>query len=521
MAETAPASAGAPAARRSWWTLVAVCGASFMLLVDVTIVQVALPSVQRELSGSFSDLEWVISAYALTLAALILSSGSLADRFGRQRIFAAGIVIFTVFSLVCGLSTTSTMLIAARAAQGVGGAAMFATSLALIGQEYRGEDRFKALAFWSATIGGAVSAGPLLGGVLTGWLGWRWIFFINLPIGVVTLLLALTRIPNVHDPEAKRLDVSGLVTFSLALFFLIFALIRGDEEGWASAQVLGSFAGAAILLGVFAYAEHHQARPMFDLSLFRKPAFSGVNIATFAIGAGMFAMFLYITLYLQTVLGYSPLQGGLRVLPITSFAFIVPLVSRRFTERMAPGVVLGSAMLLVAAGLSLMHGLTTTSDWTSLLPGMIVGGIGIGLANPAIARIALGVVPPQRSGMASGINNTFRIAGLATGVALLGAIFQQVIAASLTTSLGRPAGALAQVVASTGTQSPAVANNPAVTAIARRAFLLGLNDIFIVGAFIALAGAVAAFSLIRGRDVVRAAQRGPGTAEPAAVAMGG
>ena len=499
----------------------AVCGATFMLLVDVTIVQVALPSVQRDLSGSFSDVEWVISAYALTLAALILCSGSLADRFGRQRIFVAGLVIFTLFSLVCGLSTTTAMLIFARAAQGVGGAAMFATSLALIGQEYRGAQRFSALAIWGATVGGAVSAGPLLGGVLTGSLGWRWIFFINLPIGVATLVLSLVTTPNVRDPDAKHVDVAGLLTFSAALFLLIFALIRGGAEGWASLVILGSFGCAAMLLGAFVVIELHKTRPMFDLSLFRKPAFTGVNLATFAIAAGLFAMFLYITLYLQTVLGYSPLQGGLRTLPITSFAFIVPLLTRRLTERMAPRVVMGSAMLLAAAGLALMHGVSTTSDWTSLLPGMIVAGIGIGLANPAIARIALGVVPPQRSGMASGISNTFRIAGLATGVALLGAIFQQVIAGSLDTTLGHPTRGLAQLVASTGTQSTTVAANPALATAARQAFLVGLNDVFIVGAVIALAGAAAAFGLIRGRDVLRAPQREPGTVESAAVAMGG
>lgn len=498
-----------------------MCGATFMLLVDITIVQVALPSVQRELSGSFTDLEWVISAYALALSALILTSGSLADRFGRQRVFIGGIAVFTALSLVCGLATSSTMLIAARAAQGVGGAAMFATSLALIGQEYRGRQRATALAVWGATVGGAVSMGPLLGGVLTGSLGWRWIFFINLPIGVATLLLSMRRTPNLNDPEAKHVDIAGVVSFSLALFLLVFALIRGASEGWTSAQIVASFAASLILFCTFIVAEARQPRPMFDLTLFRKPAFTGVSVATFAIAASMFAMLVYVTLYLQNVLGFSPLQGGLRLLPITAFAFIVPLLSRRLTERVAPGAVLGTALLLVAAGLFLMHGRSAASAWTGLLGGMIVGGIGIGLANPAIARVALGVVPPQRSGMASGISNTFRVAGLATGVALLGAIFQQAITGTLSSSAPRAPGSLASVVASAGVRAPAIASHPALISAARSAFLMGFNDIVLVAAFVALGGSISAFALIRGSDVARPAQPKPDSLESAAVAAGG
>lgn len=486
-----------------------------MLLVDITIVQVALPTVQRELSGSFSDLEWVISAYGLALSALILTSGSLADRFGRQRLFVAGIAVFTVLSLVCGLATSSAMLIAGRAAQGVGGAAMFATSLALIGQEYRGHQRATALAVWGATVGGAVSMGPLIGGVLTGSLGWRWIFFINIPIGIATLLLSVRRIPNRNDPEARHVDVAGLVSFSLALFLLVFALIRGAVDGWSSAPIVGSFAGSLALFCAFIVAEVRQPRPMFDLTLFRKPAFTGVSVATFAIAASMFAMVVYITLYLQNVLGFSPLQGGIRLLPITAFAFIIPLLSRRLTEGIAPGAVLGTALLLVAVGLFQMHGQSAASSWTSLLPGMIVAGIGIGLANPAIARVALGVVPPQRSGMASGISNTFRVAGLATGVALLGAIFQQSITAALTSSAVRTPASLASVVASAGIRAPAIVSHPAVVSTARHAFLVGFNDIVVVSALVALGGSISAFVLIRGRDVARPALTKAGAAEAA------
>ena len=228
----AASSAAERDASRKWWALVAICGGTFMLLVDVTIVQVALPRIQRELHASFTDLQWVIDAYALTLSALILTSGTLADRVGRKRVFVGGLAIFTLASLLCGLSDSMTVLILARALQGVGGAAMFATSLALVAQEFRGPERAGAIAAWGATVGGAVAVGPLIGGILTDGLGWQWIFFVNIPIGLATIVISATRMVNVRDPDAERLDWAGLVTFSGALFLLIFGLLRGTDEGW-------------------------------------------------------------------------------------------------------------------------------------------------------------------------------------------------------------------------------------------------------------------------------------------------
>jgi EmrB/QacA subfamily drug resistance transporter len=412
---------------RHWWTLIAVCLATFMLLVDVTIVQVALPTIQRKLHTSFSDLQWLISAYALSLSALILTSGAVADRLGRKHVFLFGLGVFSAASLVCGLSTSAGMLIAARAVQGVGGAAMFATGLALLGQDFQGpyaSKRSTAIAIWGATVGGAVAVGPLVGGALTDGLGWQWIFFVNVPIGAVTLALAMTRMVNKADPGANRLDLWGLVTFSGSLFLLVFALVIGNDDGWSSAKVLGMLVGAAVLMGAFIAAELVQERPMFDLSLFRKPSFTGVSFATLMVGAGMFAMFPYITLYLQNDLGYSPLQGGLRMLPATLLTFVIPVASRKPAERIPPGIALGGGLAITAVGIAVMARLTVGSTWTVLLAGNdLLIGIGVGLANPAIARIALGVVPPQRTGMASGISNTFRIGGLSIGVAALGADF--------------------------------------------------------------------------------------------------
>ena len=234
-----------------WWTLIAVCGASFMLLVDITIVQVALPTIQRHLGGSFTDLQWVIDAYALTLAAFILAFGSLADRFGRKTVFVAGLVVFTLASLLCGTANSAALLIAARALQGFGGAAMFATGLALIGQEFEGVERGKTIAAWGATIGVAVAVGPLVGGGLTATLGWRWIFFVNAPVGLITIVVAASRIVNVGDPGAKRLDWAGLITFSGSLFALMLGLLRGNADGWHSTPIVSLLLASVLLMVTF------------------------------------------------------------------------------------------------------------------------------------------------------------------------------------------------------------------------------------------------------------------------------
>src|SRR5205823_15736 len=293
-------------------------------------------------------------------------------RFGRKRAFGAGVAIFTVSSLLCGLSGSATQLDLARALQGVGGAAMFTTSLALIAQDFSGRERGTAIAVWGATVGAAVAVGPLVGGALTEALGWQWIFFVNLPIGGAVLAIVALRMVNVSDPDAVGVDFAGLVTFSGSLFLLVFALLRGNDRGWSSGLIVASLMGAAALMIVFVIAELRQRRPMFDLSLFRRPAFSGVSIATFAIGAGMFAMFPYLTLYLQNLLGYSPLQGGLRLLPATLLVFFVPLATRRLVGNLPAGVVLGTGLALVSLGLVLMHGLSSSSGWTALLPGLLI-----------------------------------------------------------------------------------------------------------------------------------------------------
>jgi EmrB/QacA subfamily drug resistance transporter len=490
---------------RKWWTLLAVCVATFMLLVDVTIVNVALPSIQRDLNASLTSLQWVVDAYAVSLSALLLTAGTLADRLGRKRIFVAGVAIFTASSLVCGLANSSTVLNVARAVQGIGGAAMFATGLALIAQEFEGRERGTAIAAWGATVGLAVAVGPLAGGALTEWLSWSWIFFVNVPIGLFALVLANMRMRESQHPDPGSLDPAGLVTFSGGLFLLVFGLLRGNSEGWGSGLIVGCFVGAALLLVAFVFIERSQRKPMFDLSLFWKPTFSGVSIATLAIGAGMFAMFLYISIYLQDILRYSPLAAGLRFLPLSALVFAVPLLTRRLAQRFPARLMLGFGLLLVSLGLLLMHGVQDDSTWTTLLPGFLVSGVGIGLANPAIGSTAIAVVDPMRAGMASGINNTCRLGGVAVGIAALGAVFQDKVTSTLTATLPGASSDLGRAVASSGLRAVAgqgggAAERLRAVAAARHAFVAGLNEILLVGAGIVLVGACAAFLLIRARD---------------------
>jgi EmrB/QacA subfamily drug resistance transporter len=488
-----------------------------MLLVDVTIVQVALPTIQRHLGASFTDLQWVIDAYALSLAALILTWGSISDLLGRKRVFIAGLVVFTASSLLCGLAQSINMLIWSRALQGVGGAAMFATGLALIAQDFQGPARGKAIAAWAATVGGAVAIGPLVGGVLTSGVGWRWIFIVNVPIGVVAIWLSSTKMRNQKDPGATRLDGLGLATFSAGMFLLELGLIKGNSLGWSSGPIVAMFLGSAASFLAFVVVELRQTRPMFDLSLFRKPGFSGVSFGTFAVGGGMFALIPFLTLYLQNDLGYSPLGGGLRLLPMTLLTFVVPFVFRSPVQKLPPGVVLGGGIAITAGGILALLAVGPSSGWTALIPGMALSGIGVGIANPAIARVGLGVVPPERSGMASGISNTFRIGGLATGVAALGAVFQQRITTSMSRSVGANAAALGRVISSAGVKA-AAHGQPKIAAAARVAFVSGFRAIIIIGAIVVAFGAIVAAWLVRSKDfhIATTSVRAPEPAPPVA-----
>jgi EmrB/QacA subfamily drug resistance transporter len=501
-----------------WWTLVAVCLGTFMLLLDVTIVNVALPDIQQALNSSFSDLQWIVDAYALTLAAFLLTAGSLADMYGRRLLYLIGLVVFTLASALCGFAASTLMLQLSRALQGAGGAIMFAVSLALLADAFRGKDRGVAFGVWGAVTGLAVAIGPLLGGLLTTGLSWRWIFFVNAPIGIAAVIISVLKVAESRAPHASRPDWAGFSLFTVALSSLVYGLIESNQRSFTDALVLGCFAAAAVLLAVFVVVELRSAAPMFDLTLFRLPTFAGGSVAAFGLSASIFSMLLYLVLYVQDILGYSPLGTGVRLMVISGGILLTSTVAGRLTSRVPVRLLIGPGLLIVGAGLLLMRGLDAGSAWTHLIPGMIVGGIGVGLVNPPLASTAVGVVAPQRAGMASGINSTFRQVGIATGIALLGTLFSnqvnsEVLAkVSAVPGLARSGPRIATAVQS-GEIGPVIAKLPAparqaVGAITRTAFTTGLNQILLVAAIIALVSGVVSLAAIRGKDFAHQGEPG-------------
>jgi EmrB/QacA subfamily drug resistance transporter len=504
---------------RKWWTLVVVCVGVFMLLLDITIVNVALPDIATTFRASLSGLQWVIDAYALALASLLLTAGILADRNGRRLLFAIGVAIFTLGSLLCGTATGIVFLSIARAGQGIGGAIMFATSLALLSETFKGKERGVAFGVFGAMTGIAIAAGPVIGGALVTGLGWRWIFFVNVPVGVFVFVLALLRVNESRDPDPKRLDLVGFITFSAGLCSLVFALIRTTASGWGSPVVIGPLVAAAVLLGAFVANEMLRRDPMFDFSLLRVPTFDGGLIAAFGISASIFSVLTYLIFYVQDILGYSALQTGVRFLPLTLAIFFSAGVAGRLTSLLPTRVLISPGFVLIGVGLLLMRGLAPSDGWRHLLAGMIVSGVGAGLVNVPLIATAVGVVVPRHAGMASGINSTFRQIGIATGIAVLGTIFISRIHSTIIGDLaGTPlAGRSHDIAAAAGNgqlgqslgQIPPALRQAVGQAI-RGGFISGLNLILLISALLTFLAAVLSFFLIREKDFVA----GQGSAAP-------
>ncbi|WP_037677775.1 MFS transporter [Streptomyces griseus] len=498
--------------KRQWWTLLVVSAATFMLLLDVTIVAVALPDIQHSLDASFSGLQWTTDAYALSLAALLLTSGSLADLYGRRLLFAIGLAIFTAGSLLCGIAQDQTMLVGSRAVQGIGGAILFATSLALLASTFQGKQRGVAFGIWGSVAGVATALGPVLGGVITSGISWRGIFLVNLPIGIAALVITLRMVDESRPPRASRIDWLGIVPLTAGLFSLVYALIRASDTEWGETGVLVSFGLAAVFLAAFAVIESRVSEPMFDLSLLRTPTFLGGSIAAFAMNASLFAMFIYLVLYLQNGLGFSAMGTGARLLVSSGFTLVAAMAAGRMLNRVPTRWLIGPGLVVVGIGLLLMTGVTAGSEWTHLIPGLIVTGIGAGMVNPPLASTAIGVAPVYRAGMASGVNQTFRQVGIAVGIALYGSIFTASLHDALRERLaGVPGmqGRTDQIADAIrmGVPGKASASAPPefrgqVEHAVHASFATSMNDLLVTSGILALVGGVLAFFLIRAKDFV-------------------
>ncbi|WP_440714179.1 MFS transporter [Gordonia sp. FQ] len=506
---------------KKWWTLIAVSTATFMLLLDVTIVSVALPDIQRELGASFSQLQWVADIYALALASLLLTSGALSDRLGRRRVFLAGLTLFTAASLLCGVAQDPVMLIVSRGIQGIGGAMLFATSLALLASTFHGRERGMAFGVWGAVTGIATALGPILGGLITTGISWRGIFVVNVPIGVIAIVLTLMKVDESRAPHARRIDWLGMITFTLGLAALVYGLTEAGEKSWGDGLVIGAFVVAAVLLVAFVAVELMIDEPMFDLSLLRVPTFLGGSVAAFAMNGSLFAMLIYLVIYLQDSLGYSAMETGLRLLVMSGTTMVVATAAGRASSHVPVRWLIGPGLLLVGVSLILMAGLSADSSWTHLIPGLIVAGIGSGLVNPPLASTAVGVVPIHQSGMASGANNTFRQVGIAVGIAVYGSIFSSRMSSSMSDALaGSPLAGRANEL-SGAVRSGRMGDVMAALAPADRGLLAhathtamadSMNLLLVVSAVVALVGGVLAAALIRSRDFVESARPAPAEA---------
>jgi EmrB/QacA subfamily drug resistance transporter len=456
------------AENRKWWTLVALAFALFMIMLDNTVVNVALPSIQRDLGLGLSGLEWTVNAYALTLAVLMLSGGKLADFYGRRRVFLLGLAVFTASSLACGLASTGEQLIGARVVQGAGAALMLPATLSIISATFPPRQRGMAIGIWAGVSAMALAIGPLVGGLVTEQISWHWIFFINVPVGVLGLLVGRVVIAESRDTsENQRLDLPGLAASGVALFALTFALIEANAYGWTDPVILGLLVLAAAAFAVFVWLERTQDAPMLDLSLFRSSTFAGTNVVALLVGLAMFGVFFFMSLYMQNVLGYSAVRAGAAFLPMTILIILVAPAAGKASDRIGSRWLITAGMTLLSVSLLSFSRLGLDSSFWEIAPGLVVGGFGIALVMSPMTAAALGSVSVEKSGVGSGVLNTSRQVGGALGIAVMGAI---VASHARLDAAGRPdAGA----------------------------FLDGFQAALVLGSALALLGAIVAAATVR------------------------
>jgi len=451
---------------KKWWTLAAVAFGLFMIMLDNTVVNVALPSIQRELDMQLSELEWVVSGYALTFAALMLIGGKLADAYGRRLVFVVGIAIFTLASLACGLASSGEALIAARVAQGVGAAMMNPATLSIIAVTFPPRQRGTAIGIWAGTSALALALGPLIGGLLTEHASWNWIFFVNVPIGVLGIAASFLLIDESRDESHERLDLPGLATSGLGLFALTYGLIEGNNFGWGSVRIVGAFVVAAVSLTVFVLLERRQRAPMLDLTLFRNRTYVGANLAMLLVALAMFGVFFFVSLYMQNVLGYSAVEAGAAFLPMTLLIIVIAPLAGRASDRWGSRWLITGGMVLLAVQLAYFSQLSADSTFWVLLPALVLGGFGMSMTMTPSSAAAMRAVPVEKAGIGSAVLNACRQVGGSTGIALMGAI-----------------------MASRLTSPPTTAS-----------FMDGFELALVVASVIALAGAITAAALIRPHD---------------------
>jgi EmrB/QacA subfamily drug resistance transporter len=467
---------------RKWFTLAAVSFGLFMIMLDNTVVNVALPAIQRDLGADLSALQWVVTGYALTFAALMLIGGKVADAYGRRLIFVVGIAVFTTASLWCGLADSSEELIAARVLQGVGAALMNPATLSIIAATFPPHQRGAAIGIWAGVSALALAIGPLVGGLITQHIDWSWIFFINVPVGILAIAASFLFIDETRDETHERLDLPGLATSGVGLFALTYGLIEANTYGWTSSRILGAFAVAALMIVVFVLLERHQRAPMLQLELFRNGTYTGANLVVLLVALAMFGVFFFVSLYMQNVLGYSAVQTGAAFLPMTILIILVAPIAGRTSDRIGSRGLLTVGMVLVAGQLLYFSRLGVDSSFWNLLPGFLVGGVGMALTMTPSAAAATRSVPVDKAGVGAAVLNASRQVGGSLGIALMGAIM---------------------AAEANGVASP-------------EAFVAGFQSALLVAAAIAALGALVAFTLVRPHEGAGRAAPGPSAVEPAA-----